>query len=157
DARAAEARHGRLARDARADRRVEEHEGGDLAREVGPRAAELDLARMCEQRAQLLGLEVERREQVPARELLHATLSHVAGTASVRAPARSTSSRYQRVVRARRSSRPSAPHTSESVRVVSGPVFVRCASLTALAHGPSASNRHRRPSMSIVWPLALKT
>ena len=49
------------------------------------------------------------------------------------------------------------PHTSDSVRRVSGVVLVRWASLTALAQGPSASNRHRRPPRSIVCPEALKT
>ena len=41
-----------------------------------------------------------------------------------------------------------------SVRIVAAPVLVRCASLTALAHGPSASNRHGRPPRSISCPLA---
>ena len=49
------------------------------------------------------------------------------------------------------------PHTSERVRRVSGEVLVRWASLTALAHGPSASKRHSKPPRSISWPEALNT
>jgi len=44
----------------------------------------------------------------------------------VRAPACSSSRRYQRAVCAARPGSARVPHTTESVRVVAGPVFVRC-------------------------------
>src|SRR5262249_38768625 len=78
-------------------------------------------------------------------------------TSSVLAPCCSSSARYQRSVWAARSGRATVPHMTDSVRRVSAVVLLRWASLTALAHGPSASNRHSNPPRSIVCPEALKT
>ncbi len=49
------------------------------------------------------------------------------------------------------------PQISDNVRRVSEVVLVRWASLTAFAHGPSASNRQSSPPRSIVCLEALKT
>src|SRR5262245_57725518 len=73
------------------------------------------------------------------------------------APCFSSSSRYHAVVCSARPGSAVVPHTTDSVRRVSAVVLVRWASLTALAHGPSASNRQSRPPRSMVCPEALKT
>src|SRR5437763_8362725 len=78
-------------------------------------------------------------------------------TTSVTAPCCSSNDRYHAAACPPRPGNAVVPQTSESVRRVSGPVFVRWASLTALAHGPSASKRHSRPPTSISWPEGLKT
>jgi len=48
-------------------------------------------------------------------------------------------------------------HRMLSVRRVTSLVLVRCASLTALAQGPTASYRHGRPPRVMTWPVGLKT
>ena len=50
---------------------------------------------------------------------------------------------------AARPGRATLPQIRESVRRVSGPVFVRWASLTALAQGPPESNKQSRPPRSM--------
>lgn len=49
------------------------------------------------------------------------------------------------------------PQISVSVRLVSAFALGHCESLTALAHGPSTSNRHNSQPTSIVWPDGLNT
>src|SRR5215207_8076109 len=49
------------------------------------------------------------------------------------------------------------PQITLNVARVSSCVLVRCASRTAFAHGPSASNRQSSPDRSISWPDALNT
>src|SRR5262249_7270788 len=76
---------------------------------------------------------------------------------SVFAPCCSSRPRYHATVWAARPGSAVVPQTSDSVCVVSGPVLVRWASLTALPQGPSASHRHSSPPRSISWPEALNT
>src|SRR5688500_3574303 len=78
-------------------------------------------------------------------------------TVSVVAPPASSSARYHVSVSRSRPSNPAHPQITLSVAVVVGPVFVRCASRTAFAHGPSASKREGSPARSISCPDALKT
>src|SRR4051794_10487054 len=82
---------------------------------------------------------------------------HPGAAGCVAAPSASSSERYQASAAAARPGRADVPQTSDSVRRVSAAVLVRWASLTALAQGPSASNRQSSPPTSIAWPEALKT
>src|SRR4051812_47781803 len=64
---------------------------------------------------------------------------------------------YHRVACASSFSKPAQPQTMDRVFCVWSLVLVRCESLTALAHGPSASQRQSRPPISISCPDGLKT
>ena len=72
------------------------------------------------------------------------------------ASASTSNSRYQAAARSARSPSATLPHTTINVSRVPACVFVRCESLTALAHGPSASKRQTNPPTSISCPEALK-
>ena len=75
----------------------------------------------------------------------------------VATPCSCSSPRYHSAAAAARPLRAVVPQMSVSVRRVAAEVLVRWASLTALAHGPPASNRHSSPPRSMLWPAALKT
>ncbi len=83
--------------------------------------------------------------------------AHLAANGDVAPPNSSNKARYHFVTSSTRPGKAFVPQTTDKVRRVWSFVLVRWASLTALAQGPSASNRHSKPPTSMLWPDALKT